>query len=204
MKNFDFGNLKYNYVAVHCNSQNELDNFIKQCEENDIIVGPDRQFDKNYGYIIVDSERLYCDYVAALKNEDYDIIEWEIENKIDYDREYNIYEIFEFDEGIEFKHNNYMYRIMEGLLEVKYYNTNKEWIQCNCIDKCIINAKFKLVKKDKKVSFEEAIQAYLKGKDIKCIYNDETTIYNNGFIDSDDDKLTMGQILNGEWHIRED
>ncbi|HDK7215210.1 TPA: hypothetical protein PTV45_000570 [Clostridium botulinum] len=128
----------------------------------------------------------------------------DMKNKIDYDREYNIYEIFEFDEGIEFKHNNYMYRIMEGLLEVKYYNTNKEWIQCNCIDKCIINAKFKLVKKDKKVSFEEAIQAYLKSKDIKCIWNDETTIYSDGFLDSDNDKLTMGQILKGEWYIKED
>ncbi|NFO71587.1 hypothetical protein FDC51_15795 [Clostridium botulinum] len=61
-----------------------------------------------------------------------------------------------------------------------------------------------ILTEDKKVSFEEAIQAYLKGKDIKCIYNDETTIYNNGFIDSDDDKLIMGQILKGEWYIKED
>ncbi len=180
MKNFDFGNLKYNYVAVHCNSQSELDNFIKQCEENDIIVGPDRQFDKNYGYIIVDSERLYCDYAAALKNEDYEIIEWEIEN-LKKDKEYSIQDILNMQEELEFIGSNGLpYKIKNGYLCVYFVKENKWEESGNSIQE-ILNMTFTLRYKDKKVSFEEAIQAYLKSKDIKCIWNDETIIYSDGF-----------------------
>ncbi|NFM26161.1 hypothetical protein FDB84_17360 [Clostridium sporogenes] len=126
-------------------------------------------------------------------------------NKIDYDREYNILEIMEFSEDREFiNEGKYIVKFKNGDFKAKYADdTSSSWTRC-FLTKEWLNAKFKLVKKDKKVSFEEAIQAYLKGKDIKCIWNDETTIYNNGFIDSDDDKLTMGQILNGEWYIKED
>ncbi|APH21723.1 hypothetical protein CF088_16230 [Clostridium botulinum] len=213
MKNFDFGNLKYNYVAVHCNSQSDLDNFIKQCEENGIIVGPDRQFDKNYGYIIVDSERLYCDYVAVLKNEDYEIIEWEmespfIENKIDYDREYNILEIMELPEETIFKCGNCEYRVKGGELE---WLDGIVW-KLNLMSlKQTLMLKFKPIKKDEKVSFEEAIQAY--GKDIYCIWIDaadmkhksEYRIYSNESIlkDQNEDPIAPVEIFEGEWYIKE-
>ncbi|MHB8036000.1 hypothetical protein CF069_19165 [Clostridium botulinum] len=209
MKNFDFGTLKYNYVAVHCNSQNELDNFIKQCEENDIIVGPDREFDKSYGYIIVDSERLYCDYVAALKNEDYDIIEWKIENKIDYDREYNILEIKEFPEETEFVNEDiYVVKFKDGILQVKNKtkNTLDSWSKC-LITREWLNAKFKLVKKDRKVSFEEAIQTYNVYKTIKCIWLDDIYEFDGSkeskLTNVDEDRL-LNLILEGEWYIKEE
>ncbi|HCL4447107.1 TPA: hypothetical protein N2D16_002712 [Clostridium botulinum] len=130
-------------------------------------------------------------------------------NKIDYDREYDIHEVFQFDEGIEFKHNNYMYRIMEGLLEVKYYNTNKEWIQCNCIDKCIINAKFKLLKKDKKVNVVDAMKAFKQGKVIKVKHKNTSTVYepeefNGEYILTDGDTLIPEEILDGEWYVEKD
>ncbi|NHL38684.1 hypothetical protein FDE95_19300 [Clostridium botulinum] len=201
MKNFDFGTLKYNYVAVHCNSQNELDKFIKQCEENDIIVGPDREFDKNYGYIIVDSERLYCDYVAALKNEDYDIIEWEIENKIDYDREYNILEIKEFPEETEFIDNmGYKVKFENGCMKV-WSNGTLKWGKCK-ITKNWLGSKFKLVKKDKKVEFIEAIKAFTKGKTIKVQYKNIIEIYEPEEFNGD--TLSPENILHGEWYIKED
>ncbi|MHB9950771.1 hypothetical protein CF055_17310 [Clostridium botulinum] len=209
MKNFDFGNLKYNYVAVHCNSQNELDNFIKQCEENDIIVDPDRQFDKNYGYIIVDSERLYCDYVAALKNEDYDIIEWEIENKIDYDREYDIYEVMEFPEGTELLYKNKHYKIKDE--ELYFVDKNREFISQKSL-KDILTMKFKIIKKDKKVEFMQAIQAY--GKTVYCIWRDKNdkmlkTFYEiksnvSEIFDTNDSAMCSEEILNGGWYIKED
>ncbi|NFF13761.1 hypothetical protein EXN50_15560 [Clostridium botulinum] len=212
MKNFDFENFKYNYMAVHCNSQTELDDFIKQCEDNNVITGPDRGFDKNYGYIIVDSERLYCDYATALKNEDYEIIEWEIENKIDYDREYNIMEILEFPVETEFINEDlYIVKFKEGILQVKNKTKNSvdSWSKC-LITPNWLRAEFKLVKRDKKVSFEEAIQAY--GKEVYCIWNDgeSKTEYRiesplHGIRDVEFKKdITPEEILNGEWYIKED
>ncbi|NFU45254.1 hypothetical protein FDF80_19200, partial [Clostridium sporogenes] len=138
---FNFDNFKYNFIAVHCNTEYELNDFFKRCEENNIKISRERKFNAKLCYEIIDTDILIGGDIEYYKNQDYDIIEWEmespvIENKIDYDREYNIMEIMEFEEGTEFKHNNYIYRIMEGILEVKYYNDNKAWIQCNCIDKC--------------------------------------------------------------------
>ncbi|KIN80959.1 hypothetical protein [Clostridium botulinum] len=208
MKNFDFENFKYNYMAVHCNSQTELDDFIKQCEDNNVITGPDRGFDKNYGYIIVDSERLYCDYVAALKNEDYDIIEWEIENKIDYDREYNILEIKEFPEETEFIDNmGCKVKFENGCMKV-WSNGTLKWGKCK-ITKNWLGSKFKLVKKDKKVEFIEAIKAFTKGKTIKVQYKNIIEIYepeefNGEYILTDGDTLSPENILHGEWYIKED
>ncbi|WP_242844855.1 hypothetical protein, partial [Clostridium botulinum] len=209
MKNFDFGTLKYNYVAVHCNSQNKLDNFIKQCEENDIIVGPDREFDKNYGYIIVDSERLYCDYVAALKNEDYDIIEWEIENKIDYD---GIYTLMEVINNIK---NNEKWISIDTLYTLQSIEKVENCIvfnyDGNMSNKSLtidINTRFKLAKKDKKVPFEKAMQAYNEYKTIKCIWQKDTFEFDGNerlrLIDIKEEGMLLNLILNGEWYIKEE
>ncbi|MBN3398136.1 hypothetical protein CF074_10690 [Clostridium botulinum] len=203
---FNWSEFKYRCIAVHCNNENELNDFLKHCKENNINISSERKFNIKLCYEIIEGDILTAGDIKYFKNQDYDIIEWEIENKIDYDREYNILEIKEFPEETEFVNEDiYVTKFKDGILQVKNKTKNSldSWSKC-LITREWLRAKFKLIKKDKKVSFEEAIQAYLKGKDIKCIYNDETTIYNNGFIDSDDDKLTMGQILNGEWHIRED
>ena len=78
--------------------------------------------------------------------------------------------------------------------------------------KGIITSKFKLAKKDKKVSFEEAIQAY--GKEIYCIWEDDNDIehFSNYKImnkwdeisDFNDLYLSPEEIVNGEWYIKED
>ncbi|HCL4466750.1 TPA: hypothetical protein N2D60_003536 [Clostridium botulinum] len=67
-----------------------------------------------------------------------------------------------------------------------------------------------ILTEDKKVSFEEAIQAY--GKEIYCILDDgETKV--NYYIESKQSPLldtsniiaiTPEEILNGEWYIKED
>ncbi|NFM47884.1 hypothetical protein FDB72_17445 [Clostridium botulinum] len=216
MKNFDFGDLKYYHVAVHCNSQIELDDFIKQCEENGIIVGPDREFDKNYGYIIVDSERLYCDYAAALKNENYEIIEWKmespfIENKIDYDREYTINEIVEMTEDNVYLSDGLKYKINNGDLYV-YSSRNNEWGKTGNSIAGILDMKFRLLKQNKKVTFEEAIQAY--GKTVYCIWRDKNdkmlkTFYEiksnvSEIFDTNDSAMCSEEILNGGWYIKEE
>ncbi|EJP6471378.1 hypothetical protein NHI66_000627 [Clostridium botulinum] len=210
MKNFDFGDLKYYHVAVHCNSQIELDDFIKQCEENGIIVGPDREFDKNYGYIIVDSERLYCDYAAALKNENYEIIEWKmespfIENKIDYDREYTINEIVEMTEDNVYLSDGLKYKINNGDLYV-YSSRNNEWGKSGNSIAGILDMKFKLLKQDKKVTFEEAMRAYNEYKTIKCIGGTDEYTFDgeNNYLKHLSENNLVNLILNGEWYIKED
>ncbi|MBD5589264.1 hypothetical protein [Clostridium botulinum] len=129
--------------------------------------------------------------------------------KIDYNREYNILEFMEFEEGTEFTlDDRYICKVEDGYLKIK--DGTGSWI-IEHLAKEIIKAKFKLVKKDKKVSFEEAIQAY--GKDIYCIYNyNGAKMKNTYWIDSkhsriwDNSKEPMcpEEILNGEWYIKEE
>ncbi|EQC1535606.1 hypothetical protein ACY1J9_001437 [Clostridium botulinum] len=133
--------------------------------------------------------------------------------KIDYDREYNIMEIVEFPVETEFVNEDlYVVKFKEGILQVKNKSENSldSWSKC-LITPNWLRAEFKLVKKDKKVSFEEAIQAY--GKDIYCIYNyNGAKMKNTYWIDSkhsriwDNSKEPMcpEEILNGEWYIKEE
>ncbi|NFJ83987.1 hypothetical protein FDA84_14975 [Clostridium botulinum] len=130
-------------------------------------------------------------------------------NKIDYDREYNIMEIMEFPEGTEFVNEDiYIVKFKDGILQVKNKtkNTLDSWSKCR-ITREWLNAKFKLAKKDRKVSFEEAIEAYNEYKTIKCIWSDD--IYE--FDGNKESKLTnleeyrlLNLILNGEWYMKED
>ncbi|MGO5072361.1 hypothetical protein ACTQ4K_00170 [Clostridium sporogenes] len=133
-----------------------------------------------------------------------------MENKINYDREYNIMEIMEFPEGTEFRVGNCMYRIKNGELE---YNDELDWRDNLLSLKHTLTLKFKLVKKDKKVTFEEAIQAY--GKDIYCIWKDDDEIEHKSeycirneweqcITDQNCEYLTPTEIVKGEWYIKED
>jgi len=71
-----------------------------------------------------------------------------------------------------------------------------------------INTRFKLAKKDNKVSFMKAIQAYNEYKTIKCIWLNciyEFEYKNNeaNLINLEEDRL-LNLILEGEWYIKED
>ncbi|NFJ83986.1 hypothetical protein FDA84_14970 [Clostridium botulinum] len=69
-----------------------------------------------------------------------------------------------------------------------------------------------ILTEDKKVSFEEAIQAY--GKEVYCIWKDaadtkhksEYKIYSNESIlkDQNEDPIAPVEIFEGEWYIKED
>ncbi|EPS56743.1 TPA: hypothetical protein ACXDAY_004134 [Clostridium botulinum] len=128
--------------------------------------------------------------------------------KIDYDREYDILEIKEFPEETEFiSEGKYISKLKDGFLKARYVDDiSNSWTKC-FLTKEWLNAKFKLVKKDRKVSFKEAIQAYDVYKTIKCIWLDD--IYEFG--ESKESKLTnvdedrlLNLILEGEWYIKED
>lgn len=136
------------------------------------------------------------------------------ENKIDYDREYNILEIKEFPEETEFiSEGKYISKLKDGFLKARYADDiSNSWTKC-FLTKEWLNAKFKLVKKDKKIDFIEAIQAY--GKHIYCIWKDDNGIehkseycirneWDQCITDQNCEYLTPAEILNGEWYIMED
>ncbi|NFH40857.1 hypothetical protein [Clostridium sporogenes] len=133
-----------------------------------------------------------------------------MENKIDYDREYNIMEIMEFPAEIEIKNQyNMFYKISNN--DLYYKEDENKWIKSDISLRNILNMKFKLIKKDKKVSFEEAIQAY--GKEIYCkvkVNNTEVIIpyylnsKNDSFSNAESTIITPREILEGEWYIKED
>ncbi|ENJ9653528.1 hypothetical protein AB2T14_001136 [Clostridium botulinum] len=220
---FDWEGFKNNEFAVLCDTQEKAEDFIKQCHINRMhwFNGDKEETFWNE----CKEETCYCnnyDYNNTLGygrkklflKEDYKIVEWEmespfIENKIGYDREYNIMEIKEFPENTEFidslglkiRFNN------RNCMEV-FSNKTKKWVECK-LTKNWLNSKFKLVKKDKKVTALEAMQAYYEYKTIKCIWLKDNIYEFDGnegsrLIDIKEEGMLLNLILNGEWYIKED
>lgn len=208
---FDWEGFKNKYgIAVHCNSQKELDDFIKQCKENDINIVGKIKFNSELCYQISEGELIAGD-ITHYQTLNYNIIEWETENKIDYDREYKIQDILYMKEGLEFIASNEMlYKIKDENL---YVYSNYIWMKSENPINQILNMTFKLNKNDKKVSFEEAIQAY--GKEIYCIWKDDDEIEHKSeycirnewdvcITDQNCEYLAPAEIVRGEWYIKED
>ncbi|AUN10420.1 hypothetical protein RSJ21_09330 [Clostridium botulinum] len=212
---FNFENFKYNAIAIYCNNEKEIIDFINKCEENNISVN-DRTKEvliKHFkdGICLDCSDSVHIGYAnyQYYKIRNYEIIEWEIENKIDYDG------IYTFMEVINNIKNNEKWISIDTLYTLQSIEKVENHIvfnyDGNMSNKSLtidINTRFKLVKKDKKVTFEEAIQAYNEYKTIKCIWLDyiyEFQYQNNeaNLINLEEDRL-LNLILEGEWYIKED
>lgn len=136
----------------------------------------------------------------------------DMENKIDYDREYNIHEVMEFPKGTIFIDSNVKYKIINGEL---CFKAECGWLRsCNNLQR-ILEMKFKLFKKDKKVSVLEAMTAFNKGKTIKVNFKDvtngknETLEFIPAFADDswcieEGQTITPYLITDGKWYIKED
>ncbi|NCI71830.1 hypothetical protein EJM68_03600, partial [Clostridium botulinum] len=106
-----------------------------------------------------------------------------------------------FEEGTEFTlDDRYICKVEDGYLKIK--DGTGSWI-IEHLAKGIINAKFKLVKKDKKVSFEEAMISFQDGK---IIYSNLNNIKNQYSLNDKTQSYVIGtkEILEGEWYIKED
>ncbi|CAM2842173.1 hypothetical protein [Clostridium sporogenes] len=218
---FDWEGFKNNDFAVLCDTEEKAKDFLKECYKRGLSWSDGKSaenyiyykgYDTCYTYNFNNWEHLQYSSKSFYLDNGYKVIEWETENKIDYDREYNIMEIMEFPENTNFV------RVSDDLLLKIGCSNNGECkilinicanIECKLSD-IWTKSKFKIVKKDKKVSFKEAIQAY--GKEIYCILDDgETKV--NYYIESKNSPLldknniigiTPEEILNGEWYIKED
>ncbi|MHB9909252.1 hypothetical protein [Clostridium botulinum] len=225
MGNFDWNEFKKGKVVVHCDTKEKAINFLSECnlqnikwvDKEDII--PTKCYFEKYetgiGYRFVPFEsNEYChgltyDCLEFYETIGSNIIEWEIENKIDYDG------IYTFMEVINNIKNNEKWISIDTLYTLQSIEKVENHIvfnyDGNMSNKSLtidINTRFKLVKKDKKVTFEEAIQAYNEYKTIKCIWLDyiyEFQYQNNeaNLINLEEDRL-LNLILEGEWYIKED
>ncbi|KEI90735.1 hypothetical protein N493_15105 [Clostridium botulinum B2 433] len=224
MGNFDWNEFKKGKVVVHCDTKEKAINFISKCNSYNMKWSDGTKVKSTECYF-EECENGICyrfkndDYGSVLTFEElsyynnfYPIIKWEIENKIDYYKEYIIEEMMEFENGTVFADIKYP----DSTVTIKYDIDNGCKILINndtnspCkITNIWLNTKFKLVKKDKKVPFEEAIQAYKK--EVYCIWNDgkSKTEYRiesplHGIRDVEFKKdITPEEILNGEWYIKE-
>ncbi|NFH48127.1 hypothetical protein FC976_13075 [Clostridium sporogenes] len=220
---FDWEGFKNNKFVVLCDTEEKAKDFLKECDKRGLSWSDGKSaenyiyykdYDTCYTYNFNNCEHLQYSSKSFYLDNGYKIIEWEIENKIDYDREYNIMEIMEFPENTNFV------RVSDDLLLKIGCSNNGECkilinicanIECKLSD-IWTKSKFKIVKKDKKVTFQEAIQAY--GKDIYCIWgndNNEKHVSNykirnkwDEILDFNNDYLSPEEIINGEWYIREE
>ncbi|HCL4578725.1 hypothetical protein EXM36_02960 [Clostridium botulinum] len=114
----------------------------------------------------------------------------------------------QFPEGIEFVDNMGCKVKFENSYMKVWSNATLNWGKCK-ITKNWLGSKFKMIKKDKKVEFIEAIKAFTKGKTIKVQYKNIIEIYepeefNGEYILTDGDTLSPENILHGEWYIKEE
>ena len=216
---FDWEGFRRNKFAVLCDTEEKARDFIKQCYINkmnwinakqedtfwdewkdETCYSNDFNYDNKLGYGI---KSFYLD-------NGYEVIEWEIEN-LKKDKEYSIQDILNMQEELEFIGSNGLpYKIKNGYLYV-YFIKKDKWDESGNSIQEILNMTFTLRYKIKKVTFEEAIQAY--GKEIYCVFYDGMdkikTSYklSNEYYQFDGDtqySICPKQILHGEWHIKED
>ncbi|WP_061306748.1 hypothetical protein [Clostridium botulinum] len=215
---FNWDDFKNNKFVVLCDTEEKAKDFLKECDKRGISWCDSRAIEKIryykdndtcYSYNFNDNNHLQYSRKSFYLDNGYKVIEWEIKNKIDYDREYDIYEVMEFPEGTELLYKNKHYKIKDE--ELYFVDKNREFISQKSL-KDILTMKFKIIKKDKKVEFMQAIQAY--GKTVYCIWRDKNdkmlkTFYEiksnvSEIFDTNDSAMCSEEILNGGWYIKED
>jgi hypothetical protein len=131
----------------------------------------------------------------------------EIELVKDYDREYTIQEVFEFEEGTEFV-DEYNKPIRVKTMALESFDNDEEgqepfWGKC-LITQGWLSSKFKLKRKEREVGFMEAIEALFNGSKIMCRIMGEEYEYNgkncSGLCGYD---IHTNYMKNGKWYIQD-
>lgn len=122
---------------------------------------------------------------------------------------YSIQEVLELiEEGQKFKctKENYNIKFIEkAKTGIRFIYANKDREALIIGD----NARFTLVKQDKKVSFMDAMRAYREGKEIYCKCDGKGYIYKRKDGQTSvkniiNETITCAEILEGEWFIKEE
>ena len=217
-KEFNWEEFKNKKIVVNCKNEEEVNNFIKECELNEIKV---RSHDKEFSYKTYNSDVCYrCRdnelYYADRnfynnKYINYDIISWT--DYMDNKKELNYIEVYQCPVETIFKSEDYILKLSNSeigtkTLKIKIQGNRYETIEPN---EHWANAKFTLVSlPSKEVTFKEAIEEFSKGGNIQSELNGNKKIYvglktnggqkgsltaNGGF------SLTTDEILNAKWYI---
>ena len=216
-KEFNWEEFKNKNIVVNCRNEEEVNNFLKECELNKIKV---RSYTREFSYETYhsdvcyrceDNDLYYADRSFYNNNYDYDIVRWS--DYKDNKKELNYIEVYKYpletifksgDDIVKLTNNGFGQKILKVQIQENCYEAiepNENWA----------NAKFTLVSlPSKQVTFKEAIKEFSKGGNIQSELNGNKKIYvglktdgkqkgsltaNGGF------NLTTEEILNAKWYI---
>ena len=216
-KEFNWEEFKNKKMVVNCKNEEEVNNFFKECELNEIEV---RSYTREFSYETYhsdvcyrceDNDLYYADRSFYNNNYDYDIVRWS--DYKDNKKELNYIEVYKYplesifksgDDIVKLTNNGFGQKILKVQIQENCYEAiepNENWA----------NSKFTLVSlPSKQVTFKEAIEEFSKGGNIQSELNGNKKIYvglktnggqkrsltaNGGF------SLTTDEILNAKWYI---
>ena len=204
-------------MVVNCKNEEEVNNFFKECELNEIEVrSHTREFSyetyhSDVCYRCEDNDLYYADRSFYNNNYDYDIVRWS--DYKDNKKELNYIEVYKYpvesifksgDDILKLTNNESGTKILKVQIQENWYEAiepNENWA----------NAKFTLVSlPSKQVTFKEAIKEFSKGGNIQSELNGNKKIYvglkANGkqketLTTYEGFNLTTEEILNAKWYI---
>ena len=216
-KEFNWEEFKNKKIVVNCKNEEEVNNFFKECELNEIEV---RSYTREFSYETYhsdvcyrceDNDLYYADRSFYNNNYDYDIVRWS--DYKDNKKELNYIEVYKYpletifksgDDIVKLTNNGFGQKILKVQIQENCYEAiepNENWA----------NSKFTLVSlPSKQVTFKEAIKEFSKGGNIQSELNGDKKTYiglrtdrkqkgsltaNGGF------SLTTDEILNAKWYI---
>ena len=216
-KEFNWEEFKNKKIVVNCKNEEEVNNFIKECELNKIkICSNDKEFSyKTYNsevcYKYGDNNVLYYANKIFYTTYGYDIVSWT--DYMDNKKELNYIEVYKYplesifksgDDILKLTNNESGTKILKVQIQENWYEAiepNENWA----------NAKFTLVSlPSKQVTFKEAIKEFSKGGNIQSELNGNKKIYvglkANGkqketLTTYEGFNLTTEEILNAKWYI---
>ena len=216
-KEFNWEEFKNKKMVVNCKNEEEVNNFIKECELNEIkIRGYDKEFSyetyhSDVCYRCEDNDLYYADRSFYNNNYGYDIVRWT--DYMDNKQELNYIEVYKYPLESIFKSGDDILKLTNNESGTKIL---KVQIQENCYEAIEpnenwANSKFTLVSlPSKQVTFKEAIKEFSKGGNIQSELNGNKKIYvglkANGkqketLTTYEGFNLTIDEILNAKWYI---
>ena len=216
-KEFNWEEFKNKKIVVNCKNEEEVNNFIKECELNKIKV---RSYTREFSYETYhsdvcyrceDNDLYYADRSFYNNNYGYDIVRWT--DYMDNKQELNYIEVYQYPVESIFKSEDYILKLTnnENRTKILKVQIQGDWYETIEPNEYWANAKFTLVSlPSKEVTFKEAIEEFSKGGNIQSELNGNKKIYvglktnggqkgsltaNGGF------SLTTDEILNAKWYI---
>ena len=177
-KEFNWEDFKNKKMVVNCKNEEEVNNFFKECELNEIEV---RNYTREFSYETYhsdvcyrceDNDLYYADRSFYNNNYGYDIVRWS--DYKDNKKELNYIEVYKYpletifksgDDIVKLTNNGFGQKILKVQIQENCYEAiepNENWA----------NSKFTLVSlPSKQVTFKEAIKEFSEGGNIQSELN---------------------------------